>query len=169
MMDAETKIYINPTGRFVVGGPAGDTGLTGRKIIVDTYGGYARHGGGAFSGKDPTKVDRSACYAARYVAKNIVKAGLADKCEVQVAYAIGVAKPVSVMIDTFGSAKVDESLIEEKVLSLVDLRSAAIIKKFDLRRPIYCQIAAYGHMGREELDIPWEACDIAEELSTLLK
>ena len=169
MMDAETKIYVNPTGRFVVGGPAGDTGLTGRKIIVDTYGGYARHGGGAFSGKDPTKVDRSACYAARYVAKNIVKAGLADKCEVQVAYAIGVAKPVSVMIDTFGTARVDESLIEERVLSLVDLRSAAIIKRFDLRRPIYCQIAAYGHMGREDLDIPWERCDIAEELAKLLK
>ena len=169
MMDAETKIYINPTGRFVVGGPAGDTGLTGRKIIVDTYGGYARHGGGAFSGKDPTKVDRSACYAARYVAKNIVKAGLADKCEVQVAYAIGVAKPVSVMIDTFGTARVDEALIEDRVLSLVDLRSAAIIKRFDLRRPIYCQIAAYGHMGREDLDIPWEKCDIADELAKLLK
>jgi S-adenosylmethionine synthetase len=169
MMDGETKIYVNPTGRFVVGGPAGDTGLTGRKIIVDTYGGYARHGGGAFSGKDPTKVDRSACYAARYVAKNIVKAGLADKCEVQVAYAIGVAKPVSVMIDTFGTAHVDEKLIEERVLSLVDLRSAAIIKRFDLRRPIYCQIAAYGHMGREDLDIPWEKCDIAEELAKLLK
>lgn len=169
MMDAATKIYINPTGRFVVGGPAGDTGLTGRKIIVDTYGGYARHGGGAFSGKDPTKVDRSACYAARYVAKNVVKAGLADKCEVQVAYAIGVAKPVSVMIDTFGTAKVDEHLIEEKVLELVDLRSAAIIKRFDLRRPIYCQIAAYGHMGREDLDIPWEKCDLVPELSMLLK
>ncbi len=169
MMDDATKIYINPTGRFVVGGPAGDTGLTGRKIIVDTYGGYARHGGGAFSGKDPTKVDRSACYAARYVAKNIVKAGLADKCEVQVAYAIGVAKPVSVMIDTFGTAKIDERLIEEKVLELVDLRSAAIIKRFDLRRPIYCQVAAYGHMGREDVNAPWEACDIAEELATLLK
>jgi S-adenosylmethionine synthetase len=169
LMDDETKIYINPTGRFVVGGPAGDTGLTGRKIIVDTYGGYARHGGGAFSGKDPTKVDRSACYAARYIAKNIVKAGLADKCEVQVAYAIGVAKPVSVMIDTFGTAKVDESAIEEKILSLVDLRPAAIIKRFDLRRPIYCQIAAYGHMGREDLDIPWEACDLVPELQKLLK
>ena len=169
MMDNDTKVYINPTGRFVIGGPAGDTGLTGRKIIVDTYGGYARHGGGAFSGKDPTKVDRSACYAARYVAKNVVKAGLADKCEVQVAYAIGVAKPVSVMIDTFGSARVDEKLIEEKVLELVDLRSAAIIKRFDLRRPIYCQIAAYGHMGREDLDIPWEKCDIADELAKLLE
>ncbi len=169
MMDDATKIYINPTGRFVVGGPAGDTGLTGRKIIVDTYGGYARHGGGAFSGKDPTKVDRSACYAARYVAKNVVKAGLADRCEVQVAYAIGVAKPVSVMIDTFGTAKVDEALIEEKVLGLVDLRSAAIIKRFDLRRPIYCQVAAYGHMGREDIDVPWEKCDIADELAKLLK
>ena len=169
MMDAETKIYINPTGRFVVGGPAGDTGLTGRKIIVDTYGGYARHGGGAFSGKDPTKVDRSACYAARYIAKNIVKAGLADKCEVQVAYAIGVAKPVSVLIDTFGTARVEESLIEAKVAELVDLRPAAIIKRFDLRRPIYCQVAAYGHMGREDLDIPWEKCDLVDELKTLLK
>ena len=169
LMDGETKIYINPTGRFVVGGPAGDTGLTGRKIIVDTYGGYARHGGGAFSGKDPTKVDRSACYAARYIAKNIVKAGLADKCEVQVAYAIGVAKPVSVMIDTFGTAKVDETKIEKAVLELVDLRPAAIIKRFDLRRPIYCQIAAYGHMGREDLDIPWEQCDLVPALQALLK
>ncbi len=168
LMDGETKIYINPTGRFVVGGPAGDTGLTGRKIIVDTYGGYARHGGGAFSGKDPTKVDRSACYAARYIAKNVVKAGLADKCEVQVAYAIGVAKPVSVLIDTFGTAKVEEAAIERAVLSLVDLRPAAIIKRFDLRRPIYCQIAAYGHMGREDLDIPWETCDLVPELKKLL-
>ena len=169
MMDDATKIYINPTGRFVVGGPAGDTGLTGRKIIVDTYGGYARHGGGAFSGKDPTKVDRSACYAARYIAKNIVKAGLAEKCEVQVAYAIGVARPVSVLIDTFGTACVDESLIEAKVAELVDLRPAAIIKRFDLRRPIYCQVAAYGHMGREDLNVPWEACDLVDELKTLLK
>ena len=169
MMDDETKIYINPTGRFVVGGPAGDTGLTGRKIIVDTYGGYARHGGGAFSGKDPTKVDRSACYAARYIAKNIVKAGLADKCEVQVAYAIGVAKPVSVLIDTFGTARVAETEIEAKVSELVDLRPAAIIKRFDLRRPIYCQVAAYGHMGREDLDIPWEKCDLVDDLKTLLK
>ena len=169
MMDADTKIYINPTGRFVVGGPAGDTGLTGRKIIVDTYGGYARHGGGAFSGKDPTKVDRSACYAARYIAKNIVKAGLADKCEVQVAYAIGVAKPVSVLIDTFGTAKADEHKIEKAILSLVDLRPAAIIQRFDLRRPIYCQIAAYGHMGREDVNAPWEACDLVPELQKLLK
>ena len=168
MMDGETKIYINPTGRFVVGGPAGDTGLTGRKIIVDTYGGYARHGGGAFSGKDPTKVDRSACYAARYIAKNVVKAGLADQCEVQLAYAIGVAKPVSVMIDTFGTAKVEEKKIEEAILNLVDLRPAAIIRRFDLRRPIYCQVAAYGHMGREDIDVPWEKCDLAEELKAKL-
>ena len=168
MMDEKTKIYINPTGRFVVGGPAGDTGLTGRKIIVDTYGGYARHGGGAFSGKDPTKVDRSASYAARYIAKNIVKAGLADRCEVQVAYAIGVARPVSVMIDTFGTAKIAQEKIEEAVLSLVDLRPAAIIARFDLRRPIYCQVAAYGHMGREDIDVPWEKCDLAEELKARL-
>lgn len=169
LMDDDTKIYINPTGRFVVGGPAGDTGLTGRKIIVDTYGGYARHGGGAFSGKDPTKVDRSACYAARYLAKNVVKAGLADKCEVQLAYAIGVAKPVSVMLDTFGTEKVDAKQIEEKLLSLVDLRPTAIIQRFDLRRPIYCALAAYGHMGREDVDAPWEACDLVPELQTLLK
>ena len=169
MMDAETKIYINPTGRFVVGGPAGDTGLTGRKIIVDTYGGYARHGGGAFSGKDPTKVDRSACYAARYVAKNVVKAGLASKCEVQLAYAIGVAKPVSVRVDTFGTSAVSESEIEKAVVSLVDLRPAAIIKRFDLRRPIYCRIAAYGHMGREDVNAPWEVCDLVPALTKLLK
>ncbi len=168
LMDEHTKIYINPTGRFVVGGPAGDTGLTGRKIIVDTYGGYARHGGGAFSGKDPTKVDRSASYAARYIAKNIVKAGLADRCEVQVAYAIGVARPVSVLIDTFGTAKIDESEIERAVLELVDLRPAAIIRRFDLRRPIYCQVAAYGHMGREDVNVPWEACDLAEQLRSRL-
>ena len=168
MMDDETKIYINPTGRFVVGGPAGDTGLTGRKIIVDTYGGYARHGGGAFSGKDPTKVDRSACYAARYIAKNVVKAGLATKCEVQLAYAIGVAKPVSVLIDTFGTAKVEEKAIEEAVLALVDLRPAAIIKRFDLRRPIYSRVAAYGHMGREDINVPWEACDLVPQLQKLL-
>ena len=164
LMDEDTKIYVNPTGRFVVGGPAGDTGLTGRKIIVDTYGGYSRHGGGAFSGKDPTKVDRSASYAARYIAKNIVAAGLADKCEVQVAYAIGVAKPVSVMIDTFGTGKVDENKISEAVDKLFDLRPAAIINRFDLRRPIYCQTAAYGHMGREDIDLPWEKTDMAEEL-----
>ena len=164
LMDADTKIYVNPTGRFVVGGPAGDTGLTGRKIIVDTYGGYSRHGGGAFSGKDPTKVDRSASYAARYIAKNIVAAGLADRCEVQVAYAIGVAKPVSVMIDTFGTGKADEEAISAAVNKLFDLRPAAIIKRFDLRRPIYCQTAAYGHMGREDIDLPWEKTDMAEEL-----
>ena len=168
LMDEATKIYVNPTGRFVVGGPAGDTGLTGRKIIVDTYGGYSRHGGGAFSGKDPTKVDRSASYAARYIAKNIVAAGLADKCEVQVAYAIGVARPVSVMIDTFGTGKVDENLISEAVDKLFDLRPAAIIERFQLRRPIYCQVAAYGHMGREDIEVPWEATDMAEELKSLL-
>ena len=168
LIDEQTKIYVNPTGRFVVGGPAGDTGLTGRKIIVDTYGGYARHGGGAFSGKDPTKVDRSASYAARYIAKNVVAAGLADQCEVQVAYAIGVAKPVSVMIDTFGTAKVDEAKISEAVLRHVDLRPAAIIKRFDLRRPIYSNLAAYGHMGREDVDAPWEARDLAPVLAAEL-
>ena len=168
LIDENTKIYVNPTGRFVIGGPAGDTGLTGRKIIVDTYGGYARHGGGAFSGKDPTKVDRSASYAARYIAKNVVAAGLADKCEVQVAYAIGVAKPVSVMIDTFGTAKVDEDKISAAVLRHVDLRPAAIIKRFDLRRPIYSSLAAYGHMGREDVDAPWEAKDLAPVLAAEL-
>jgi len=164
LLDGKVNIYVNPTGRFVIGGPQGDTGLTGRKIIVDTYGGYARHGGGAFSGKDPTKVDRSASYAARYVAKNIVKAGLAKKCEVQIAYAIGIAKPVSVMIDTFGTATVDENKISEAVNALVDLRPAAIIEKFDLRKPIYKELAAYGHMGREELGVKWEICDIADKL-----
>ncbi len=167
LLDENTKIYVNPTGRFVIGGPAGDTGLTGRKIIVDTYGGYARHGGGAFSGKDPTKVDRSASYAARYLAKNIVAANLAKKCEVQLAYAIGVAKPVSVMIDTFGTSQVDEEKIEKAILNLVDLRPAAIIRRFDLRRPIYCDLAAYGHMGREDIDVPWEHTDLARELSEL--
>lgn len=169
LIDAETKIYVNPTGRFVIGGPAGDTGLTGRKIIVDTYGGYSRHGGGAFSGKDPTKVDRSASYAARYIAKNIVAAGLADKCEVQVAYAIGVAKPVSVMIDTFGTGKADDEAIAAAVDKLFDLRPAAIIKYFDLRRPIYCQTAAYGHMGREDIDLPWERTDMATRLAAELR
>ncbi len=169
MMDDDTKILVNPTGRFVVGGPMGDSGLTGRKIIVDTYGGYSRHGGGAFSGKDPTKVDRSASYAARYIAKNVVAAGLADKCEVQIAYAIGVAKPVSVMIDTFRSAKVDENRISEAVQKLVDLRPAAIIKKFDLRRPIYKDTAAYGHMGREDIDVLWEKTDLADVLKAELK
>ncbi len=170
LLDDKTIIYVNPTGRFVVGGPAGDTGLTGRKIIVDTYGGYARHGGGAFSGKDPTKVDRSACYAARYIAKNVVAAGLADKCEVQVAYAIGVARPVSVMIDTFGTGKVSEAAIAEAVERHFDPRPAAIIERFGLRRPIYAQVAAYGHMGREDLDIPWEKRDMAPQLAAdLLK
>ncbi len=164
LLDEQTKIYVNPTGRFVIGGPAGDTGLTGRKIIVDTYGGYARHGGGAFSGKDPTKVDRSASYAARYVAKNIVAAGLADRCEVQVAYAIGVARPVSVLIDTAGTAVVPEEEITRAVLRHVDLRPAAIISRFDLRRPIYRPLAAYGHMGREDLNAPWDARDLAPVL-----
>ena len=168
MIDDKTKIYVNPTGRFVIGGPNGDTGLTGRKIIVDTYGGYSRHGGGAFSGKDPTKVDRSASYAARYVAKNIVASGVADKCEVQIAYAIGVAKPVSVMVDTFGTAKVDEAKISEFVEKNVDLRPSAIIEKFGLRRPIYRQLAAYGHVGREDLDIPWEKTDLADKIKSEL-
>jgi len=164
LIDGKVNIYVNPTGRFVIGGPQGDTGLTGRKIIVDTYGGYSRHGGGAFSGKDPTKVDRSASYAARYVAKNIVAAGLAKKCEVQVAYAIGVARPVSVMIDTFGTAVADEAKIAAAAEKLFDFRPASIIKRFDLRRPIYCQLAAYGHMGREDIDIPWEKRDLADAL-----
>ena len=164
MIDDNTKIFVNPTGRFVIGGPNGDAGLTGRKIIVDTYGGYSRHGGGAFSGKDPTKVDRSASYAARYVAKNIVASGVADKCEVQIAYAIGVAKPVSVLVDTFGTAKVSEEKIAEFVNNNVDLRPSAIIEKFQLRRPIYHQIAAYGHIGREDLDIPWEKTDLADKI-----
>ena len=168
MIDENTKIFVNPTGRFVIGGPNGDTGLTGRKIIVDTYGGYSRHGGGAFSGKDPTKVDRSASCAARYVAKNIVASGVADKCEVQIAYAIGVAKPVSVLVDTFGTAKVDEDKISEYVYKNIDLRPSAIINKFDLRRPIYRQLAAYGHVGREDLDIPWEKTDIAQDIKKAL-
>ena len=169
LMDKDTKIFVNPTGRFVVGGPHGDSGLTGRKIIVDTYGGYSRHGSGAFSGKDPTKVDRSASYAARYIAKNIVAAGLASKCEVQIAYAIGVAKPVSVMVDTFGTGKIDDDKIAEKVCELVDLRPAAIIDRFKLRRPIYKKLAAYGHMGREDLKAPWENLDIVPELAKLVK
>ena len=168
LIDSETKIYVNPTGRFVVGGPAGDSGLTGRKIIVDTYGGYSRHGGGAFSGKDPTKVDRSASYAARYIAKNVVAAGLAKRCEVQIAYAIGVAKPVSVMIDTFGTGVIADSAISDAVLGHVDLRPAAIIDRFKLRRPIYSDVAAYGHMGREDLDIPWEVKDLATALKAEL-
>ena len=164
LMSDETRIFVNPTGKFVIGGPQGDSGLTGRKIIVDTYGGWARHGGGAFSGKDPTKVDRSAAYAARYVAKNIVAAGLADKCEIQLAYAIGVAKPVSVMVDTFGTNKVSEEKIEELVGKHFDLRPAGIIKMLDLRRPIYRQTAAYGHFGRTDVDLPWEHTDKAETL-----
>ena len=169
LLDDETKIYVNPTGRFVVGGPQGDTGLTGRKIIVDTYGGYARHGGGAFSGKDPTKVDRSACYAARYAAKNVVAAGLADKCEVQLAYAIGVAKPVSIMVDTFGTGKLSDEEIGALLNKLIDFRPAAIIKHFDLRRPIYCDLAAYGHMGREDLNAPWEKTDLKSALAEALR
>jgi len=164
LIDDETRFLINPTGRFVVGGPQGDAGLTGRKIIVDTYGGYARHGGGAFSGKDCTKVDRSAAYAARYVAKNVVAAGLADKCEVQLAYAIGVAQPVSIFVDTFGTAKIEEERIEELVKKHFDLRPAKIIENLQLRRPIYKQTAAYGHFGRPDLDLPWEQTDQAEVL-----
>ncbi len=164
LLDEETKYFTNPTGRFVIGGPHGDSGLTGRKIIVDTYGGYARHGGGAFSGKDPTKVDRSATYAARYVAKNIVAAGLADKCEIQLAYAIGVAKPVSILVDTFGTGKIADEAIAELVDKNFDLRPAAIIRDLDLRRPIYRQTAAYGHFGRTDVDLPWEHTDKAEAL-----
>ena len=164
LLDEETIIYINPTGRFVIGGPQGDTGLTGRKIIIDTYGGYSRHGGGAFSGKDPTKVDRSAAYAARYVAKNIVAAGLADKCEIELAYAIGVARPLSVFIDTFGTGKVSEEKLVELVNKNFDLRPGAIIRDLDLRKPIYKQVAAYGHFGRNDLDLPWERTDKAEIL-----
>ena len=164
LIDDNTIIYVNPTGRFVTGGPVGDSGLTGRKIIVDTYGGYARHGGGAFSGKDPTKVDRSAAYAARYVAKNIVAAGLAKKCEIQLAYAIGVAKPVSVMVDTFGTGVISDDSLSEIVKENFDLRPAAIIDMLDLRRPIYRQLAAYGHLGRTDLDLTWEKTDRAEAL-----
>ncbi|MCL9661847.1 methionine adenosyltransferase [Paenibacillus hunanensis] len=166
LLDAETKYFINPTGRFVIGGPQGDAGLTGRKIIVDTYGGYARHGGGAFSGKDPTKVDRSAAYAARYVAKNIVAAGLADNCEIQLAYAIGVATPVSINVDTYGTGKVSEDKLVELIRKHFDLRPAGIIRMLDLRRPIYRQTAAYGHFGRTDLDVPWESTDKAELLRT---
>ena len=164
MVDADTKFFINPTGRFVIGGPHGDSGLTGRKIIVDTYGGYARHGGGAFSGKDCTKVDRSAAYAARYVAKNIVAAGLADKCEIQLSYAIGVAHPTSIMVDTFGTGKLSNTRLVEIIRENFDLRPAGIIKMLDLRRPIYKQTAAYGHFGRNDLDLPWEKLDKAETL-----
>ena len=169
MIDERTKIYINPTGRFVIGGPNGDSGLTGRKIIVDTYGGYARHGGGAFSGKDCTKVDRSAAYAARYVAKNIVAAGLADRCEIQLSYAIGVAEPTSIMVDTFGTGKIGDELLVEIVRKHFDLRPAGIIKMLDLRRPIYKQTAAYGHFGRLDLELPWEKTDKAELLKAYIK
>ena len=164
LLDDKTKYFINPTGRFVIGGPHGDSGLTGRKIIVDTYGGYARHGGGAFSGKDPTKVDRSAAYAARYVAKNLVAAGLADKCEIQLAYAIGVARPVSILVDSFGTGRLDDEKLAEIVAKHFDLRPASIIRTLDLRRPIYRQVAAYGHFGRTDIDLPWEKTDKAEEL-----
>ncbi len=164
LMDENTKIFINPTGRFVIGGPMGDSGLTGRKIIVDTYGGYARHGGGCFSGKDPTKVDRSACYAARYAAKNVVAAGLAKKCEIQLAYAIGVSKPVSILVDTFGTSTVDEKELVKAVEKVFDFRPAAIIRELQLRKPIYRQLAAYGHMGREDLKVRWEDTDKVEAL-----
>ena len=168
MVDEDTKFFINPTGRFVIGGPNGDSGLTGRKIIVDTYGGYARHGGGAFSGKDCTKVDRSAAYAARYVAKNIVAAGLADKCEIQLSYAIGVARPTSIMVDTFGTGKVSDEKLVEIIREHFDLRPAGIIKMLDLRRPIYKQTAAYGHFGRTDLDLPWERLDKVDMLKAYL-
>ncbi len=168
LMDENTKIYVNPTGRFVIGGPQGDSGLTGRKIIVDTYGGYGRHGGGAFSGKDPTKVDRSAAYAARWVAKNIVAAGLAKKCEVELAYAIGVAKPVSIMVDTFGTGKYTDEELANAVAKVFDLRPTAIINHLGLRAPIYRKLAAYGHMGREDLGVAWEKCDKVDELKAAL-
>lgn len=168
LVDEGLEIFVNPTGRFVVGGPKGDSGLTGRKIIVDTYGGYARHGGGAFSGKDPTKVDRSAAYAARWVAKNIVASGLADKCEIQVAYAIGVAKPLSIMVNTFGTGKKSDEEICEIVENVFDLRPSAIIERLDLRKPIYKQVAAYGHMGREDLNVPWEKLDMVNEIKKYL-
>ena len=164
LLDGKTKYYVNPTGRFVIGGPAGDSGLTGRKIIVDTYGGYAAHGGGAFSGKDPTKVDRSGAYMARYIAKNIVAAGLADKCQLQLAYAIGVAQPVSVLAETFGTGKISDAALSDLVRACFDLRPAAIIERLGLRRPIYVQTSAYGHFGREELNLPWETVDMTEAL-----
>ena len=169
LLDSETKYFVNPSGKFVIGGPNGDSGLTGRKIIVDTYGGAARHGGGAFSGKDPTKVDRSACYAARYVAKNIVAAGLADRCEIQLAYAIGMANPVSVRAETYGTGKISDEKIEEIIMKVFDLRPAAIIEKLDLRRPIYRQTAAYGHFGRTDIDLPWEKLDKIDEIKALVK
>ncbi len=169
LLDEKTRFFVNPTGRFVIGGPQGDSGLTGRKIIVDTYGGYSRHGGGAFSGKDPTKVDRSAAYAARWVAKNVVAAGLARRCEVQIAYAIGVARPVSVMVETFGTGAVPEDVLAAAVNKVFDLRPSAIIRALDLRRPIYRQLAAYGHMGREDLQVPWENRDRVQELLAAVK
>ena len=169
LLDENTKYFINPTGRFVIGGPHGDSGLTGRKIIVDTYGGIGRHGGGAFSGKDPTKVDRSGAYAARWVAKNIVAAGLAKRCEIQLAYAIGVAEPVSIMVDTFGTGTVDDGVLEQAVEKVFDLRPAAIIEQLDLRKPIYKQLAAYGHMGREELGVKWENTDKVEALKAAVQ
>ena len=169
LLDENTKYYVNPTGRFVIGGPQGDSGLTGRKIIVDTYGGYARHGGGAFSGKDPTKVDRSAAYAARWVAKNVVAAGLAKKCEVELAYAIGVAHPVSIMVDSFGTGVVSDEKLAEAVTKVFDLRPAAIIRQLDLRKPIYRKLAAYGHMGREDLGVAWEKIDKVDELKAAVK
>ncbi|MBQ0107639.1 MAG: methionine adenosyltransferase, partial [Phascolarctobacterium sp.] len=169
MLDANTKYYINPTGRFVIGGPAGDCGLTGRKIIVDTYGGMARHGGGAFSGKDPSKVDRSAAYAARYVAKNVVAAGLADKCEIQLAYAIGVAQPVSILVDTFGTGKIADDKIVELIRKNFKLSPSGIIRELDLLRPIYKQTAAYGHFGRKDVDLPWERLDKVTALRAALK
>lgn len=168
LLDDETLYYVNPTGRFVVGGPHGDTGLTGRKIIIDTYGGYSRHGGGAFSGKDPTKVDRSACYAARYVAKNIVAAGLADKCEIELSYAIGVARPLSIFVDTFGTGKLSNEKLVEIVRENFDLRPGAIIKNLDLRRPIYKQTASYGHFGRTDIELPWEQLDLVDKLKSCL-
>ncbi len=168
-VDKDTKILVNPTGRFVIGGPQGDSGLTGRKIIVDTYGGYARHGGGAFSGKDPTKVDRTAAYYARYIAKNLVAAGLADKCELELAYAIGVAQPVSVFVDTFGTGKLEDTRLAEIVRKHFDMRPAAMIEQLDLRKPVYQQVAAYGHMGRPDLDLTWERCDRKDELAQYLK
>jgi S-adenosylmethionine synthetase len=169
LLDEKTKYYVNPTGRFVIGGPHGDSGLTGRKIIVDTYGGYAPHGGGAFSGKDPTKVDRSAAYAARWIAKNVVAAGLAEKCQIELAYAIGVAQPVSILVDTFGTGKVSDEALEKAIRKVFDLRPTAIIRALDLQKPIYRKLAAYGHMGRTDLDVRWERTDRVEALREALK